>query len=131
MALGWYENLPTSSEEPAVTFPRRRAHKCVPVGYCVFSSAASRKPRCVVPEATIERPFSANRGPMSRHWHGIGTPLGRCRRRLVGVYLGLPATVAAADMPVGAPPPFASALEPASSAHADKRGTTDLARSSR
>ena len=85
----------------------------------------------VVPEATIERPFSANRGPMSRHWHGIGTPLGRCRRRLVGVYLGLPATVAAADMPVGAPPPFASALEPASSAHADKRGTTDLARSSR
>jgi hypothetical protein len=30
------------------------------------------------------------------------------------VYLGLPATAAVADMPVGAPPPFVSALEPGS-----------------
>lgn len=50
----------------------------------------------------------------SRHWHAIGTASGRLRRRLVGVYLGLPATAAVADMPVGAPPPFASALEPSS-----------------
>jgi len=44
---------------------------------------------------------------------GIGTALGRFRRRLGGVYMGLPTTAAVADMPVGAPPPFASALEQA------------------
>src|SRR5438093_248657 len=37
--------------------------------------------------------------------------------------MGLLATAAVADMPVGAPPPFASALEPGSRPHADKRGT--------
>jgi len=59
--------------------------------------------------------FSVNR---ESKCHGIGTPLARrrdaCWRRLVGVYLSLPATAAVADMPVGAPPPFASALEPSS-----------------
>jgi hypothetical protein len=44
---------------------------------------------------------------------GIGTALGRFRRRLGGVYMGLPTTAAVADMPVGVPPPFASALEQA------------------
>jgi hypothetical protein len=38
------------------------------------------------------------------------------------VYWGLPATAAVADMPVGTPSPFASALEPCSRPHADKRG---------
>jgi hypothetical protein len=37
------------------------------------------------------------------------------------VYLGLLATAAVADMPVGVSPPFASALEPGSRRHADKR----------
>ncbi len=36
--------------------------------------------------------------------------------------MGLLATAAVADMPVGASPPFASALEPGSRRHADKRG---------
>ena len=40
--------------------------------------------------------------------------------------MGLLATAAVADMPVGAPPPFASALEPGSRTHADKRGTAWL-----
>ncbi len=44
------------------------------------------------------------------------------------MYLGLPATAAVADMPVGAPPPFASTLEPGSRWHADKRGTARLSR---
>src|SRR5438270_12797109 len=43
----------------------------------------------------------------------LGTPLERLSRRLGGVCMGLPATAAVADMPVGAPPPFASALEQA------------------
>ena len=38
------------------------------------------------------------------------------------MYLGLLATAAVADMPVGAPPPFASALEPGSRGHADNGG---------
>src|SRR6266536_6467478 len=37
---------------------------------------------------------------------GTGTALGRFRRRLVDVYMGLPGTAVVADMPVGAPPPF-------------------------
>jgi hypothetical protein len=52
---------------------------------------------------------------------GIGTPSGRLRRRLVSVYMRLPATAAIVDMPVGASPPFASALEPGSRWYADKR----------
>jgi len=43
------------------------------------------------------------------------------------VYLGLLATAAVADMPVGVPPPFPSALEPSSRAHAENRGTAWLA----
>ncbi len=69
--------------------------------------------RCVLPEPTILAGFARRR--LVRH--GIGTPLARqrdaCWRRLVGVYLGLPATAAVADMPVGTPSPFASALEQA------------------
>jgi hypothetical protein len=38
------------------------------------------------------------------------------------VYLGLLATTAVADLPVGAPPPFVSALEPSSGTHANNRG---------
>src|SRR5438270_12924678 len=43
----------------------------------------------------------------------LGTPLERLSRRLGRVCMGLPATAAVADMPVGAPPPFVSALEQA------------------
>src|SRR5947209_10912212 len=45
--------------------------------------------------------------------NAFGTPLERLSRRLGRVCMGLPATAAVADMPVGAPPPFASALEQA------------------
>ena len=51
------------------------------------------------------------RGEWARN--GTGTALRRFGRRLGGVYMGLPTTAAVADMPVGAPPPFASALEQA------------------
>jgi uncharacterized protein (DUF433 family) len=43
------------------------------------------------------------------------------------VYLGLLATAAVVDMPVGTPLPFASVLEPSSRAHANNRGTVWLA----
>jgi hypothetical protein len=69
--------------------------------------------RCVLPGPTILAGFA----PAPAGGDGIGAPLARQRdaysRRLVGVYLGLPATAAVADMPVGTPSPFASALEQA------------------
>jgi hypothetical protein len=86
--------------------------------------------RCVPSETAILAGFTPASAGESRHWDAIGTASGRLRRRLVGVYLGLPATAAVADMPVGTPHPFASALERLQIARG-QRGNKALARSRR
>src|SRR5436309_7489738 len=55
-------------------------------------------------------------------WNAIGTPLERSPRKLSHVCMGQPAAAAVVDMPVGAPPPFASALEQAPVGTRTKRG---------
>jgi len=52
----------------------------------------------------------------------LGTSLERLSRRLDRVYMGLPATAAVADMPVGPPDPVVSALERPPVPHAINRG---------